>query len=91
MVFLECADDQVEGALDLPVGEQMRAVFPARHHAQADPVGLGEAGQGLVHPGQVRGAVVGQGQQHADQQGAGQQLAGPDADRQHCLDPARHL
>ena len=43
------------------------------------------------NPGHVRGPVTGQGQQHAGEQGADQQLAGADADRQEGLDPARDV
>jgi hypothetical protein len=36
----------------------------------------------MVHPGQVGRPVIGQGQQHAQQQGADQQLPGADPDGQ---------
>jgi len=47
----ERAGDQAEGALGLPVGEQMRAVFPVREHAEPPLVVFGQAGQGLVDAG----------------------------------------
>ena len=73
--------DQAEGVLGLPVGEQVRAVFPVRDHAEPPLVVFGQADQGLVHAGQVGGPVVGLGQAHAGQQGADAQLPGPHADR----------
>ena len=67
----------------------MRAVFPVRDHAEPPLVVFGQAGQGLVHAGQVRGPVVGLGQPHAGQQGADAQLAGPHPGREHGFDPGR--
>jgi hypothetical protein len=86
MLFFQRGDDQAAGALGLPAGQQVRAVFPAGDDAEADAVGLGEVGEGLVHPGEVRGAVVGQGEQHAGEQGADLQLARAGAGGQHRLD-----
>jgi len=34
LVLAECCGDQAESALGLPVGQQVRAVFPVRDHAQ---------------------------------------------------------
>ena len=88
-VLAEGRGDQAEGALGLPVGEQVRAVFPVRDHAQPYLVVLGQAGQRLVHPGEVGGPVIGLGQAHAGQQGADAQLPGAHAGGQHGLDPRR--
>ena len=70
------AGDQAEGPLGLPVGEPVRAVLPVRDHAEPPLVVLGQGGQCLVDAGQVGGPVVGQHDQHAQQQGAGQAAAG---------------
>ena len=76
LVLAEGRGDQAEGPLGLPVGEQVRAVFPVRDHAEPPLLVLGQADQRLVHPGQVRGPVIGLGQAHAGQQGADAQLPG---------------
>ena len=89
LVLAEGRGDQAEGPLGLPVGEQVRAVLPVRDHAEPPLVVLGQADQRLVHPGQVRGPVIGLGQAHAGQQGADLQLPGAHADGQHGLDPRR--
>ena len=81
--------DQAEGPLGLPVGQLVRAVVPARDHAQPPLLVPGQAGQCLVHPGEVGGPVIGLGQAHAGQQGADFQLPGAHADGQHGLDPRR--
>src|ERR1019366_1817084 len=47
VVFTQRGDDQVAGALGLPVGQQVRAVLPAGEHAEADAVGLGKVSEGL--------------------------------------------
>ena len=83
------AGDEAEGALGLAVSQPVRAVLPVRDHAEAPLVVLGQRGQRLVDAGQVGGPVVGQHGQHAQQQGADQQLAGADPDGQQQLDPRR--
>ena len=80
---------EAEGPLGLPVGQQVRAVFPVRDHAQPPLVIFGQADQGLVDAGQVGGPVIGLGQAHPGQQGADRQLAVAHADGQHGLDPGR--
>jgi hypothetical protein len=67
MLFLQCLHQEAEGVLDLPVGELVRAVLPVLGDAEPDLVGGGQRGQRLVHPGQVRGPAVGQGELHAHQ------------------------
>jgi hypothetical protein len=81
--------DQAEGPLGLAVGEQVRAVFPVRDHAEPPLVVLGQGDQGLVDAGEVGGPVIGQHGQHAEQQGADGQLAGAHPDRQEHLDLRR--
>jgi len=88
-VLAEGRGDQAEGPLGLPVGQQVRAVFPVGDHAQP-PLGIfGQAGQCLVHPGEVGGPVIGLGQAHAGQQGADAQLPGAHPGGQHGLDLRR--
>ena len=89
LVIAEGGGDQAAGALGLPVGQQVRAVLPVRDHAQPPPGVFGQAGQRLVHPGQVGWPVIGLGQAHAGQQGADAQLPGAHPDGQHGLDPRR--
>ena len=88
-VFGQGAGDQAEGALGLPVGEQVRASLPVLGHAEPHLVGRGQGGQRAADPGQVRGPVTGLGQQHPGQQGADPQLAVPHPDRQQRLHPGR--
>ena len=57
--------DQAEGALGLPVGQQVRPVLPVGGPAQPPLVVAGQAGQCLVHAGEVGGPVTGLGQAHA--------------------------
>ena len=76
LVLAERPGDQAEGVLGLPVGQQVRAVLPVREDAEPPLLALGQADQGLVHPGQVRGPAVGEGEQHAQQQGPDGQLPG---------------
>ena len=64
-------------------------MLPVRDHAEPPLVVLGQAGQRLVHAGQVGGPVIGLGQAHAGQQGADPQLPGAHPDGQHGLDPRR--
>ena len=65
MVFGQRLRDEVEGVLDLPVGELVRAVLLLVQHAEPGLVCGGQAGERLMHPGQVRGPVIGQGELHA--------------------------
>jgi hypothetical protein len=65
MFFAQCFDDEAEGALDLPVGELVRAGLPVLGDGEPDLVFGGQRGERLVHPGQVRGPVIGQGEHHA--------------------------
>jgi hypothetical protein len=69
----------------LAVGELVRAVGPVLDDAEPFLVVLGQAGQRGVRSGEVGGAAVGQGEEHAGQQGAGFQLAAADGGRQHLL------
>ena len=68
--------DQAEGPLGLAVSQPVRAVLPVRDHAEPPLVVLGQRGQCLVDAGQVGGPVVGQHDQHAEQQGADRAAAG---------------
>jgi hypothetical protein len=61
--------------LSLPAGQRVRPAFPVREDAEPPLLALGQRGQRLMHPGQVRGAAVGEGEHHAQQQGADGQLA----------------
>ena len=79
LVLAERGRHQAEGVLGLPVGQQVRAVPPVRQHAEAPLLAPGQADQRLVHPGQVRGAAVGEREHHAEQQGADGQLPCPGA------------
>jgi hypothetical protein len=81
--------DQAEGALGLPVGELVRAGFPVLQHAEPDLVGLGQGGQRVADPGQVRGPLTGLGQQHPGQQGADPQLPAAHPGGQQQLNPRR--
>jgi hypothetical protein len=65
LVFAEGAGNQAEGALGLPVGQLVRAVFAVRDHPHPHLVMFGEADQGLAHAGQVGGPVIGQDEQAA--------------------------
>ena len=89
LVLGERVGDQAEGALGLPVSQQVRAVLPVRDHAQPPLLVFGQADQGLVHAGQVGGPVIGLGQAHPGQQGAGRQLPAAHSYGQHGLDPRR--
>jgi len=42
LVLFQGAGDQAEGALGLPVGEQVRAGLPVRQHAEPSLIGLGQ-------------------------------------------------
>ena len=83
------AGDEAEGPLGLPVSQPVRAVLPVRDHAEPPLVVPGQRGQCLVDAGQVGGPVVGQHEQHAEQQGADQQLPGAHPGGQEQLDPRR--
>jgi len=63
----QCVCDEAEGALNLAVGELVRAVLPVFGHAEPGLVTGGQGGQRGVDPGQVRGPAAGQGQLHAKQ------------------------
>ena len=89
LVLGERPGEQAEGVLSLPVGQQVRAVLPVREDAEPPLLALGQADQGLVDSGQVRGPAVGEGEHHAQQQGADGQLAAPGARRQQGLGPRR--
>ena len=82
VVFGQGAGDQAEGALGLPVGELVRAGLPVLGHAEPGLVGGGQGDQRVADPGQVRGPLIGLGQQHAGQQGADPQLPVAHPDRQ---------
>ena len=58
---------EVKGALDLPVGELVRAVLPVLGHAEPCLVGLGQRDQRLVHLGEVGGAAVIEDEHHPGQ------------------------
>ena len=62
-------------------------MLPVRGHAQPPPVVAGQADQGLVHPGEVGGPVIGLGQAHAGQQRADAQLPAAHPGREGGLDP----
>ena len=87
LVFFQGSGDQAEGALGLPVGEQVRAGSPLGDHAEPCLVVCGQGGQRLMEAGQVGRPVIGEDQQHAQQQGADKELAGADPDGQQYLDP----
>jgi hypothetical protein len=59
--------DQAEGVPGLAVGELVRAGVPGGGDAQPHLAGFGQAGEGGVHAGQVRGPAVVQGEVHARQ------------------------
>ena len=67
MLFSQGICDEAEGALDLAVGELVRAVLPVFGHAEPGLVTGGQGGQRGVDLGEVRGPAVGQGQEHAQQ------------------------
>ena len=67
MLFAERFHGEVKGVLDLPVGELVRAGLPVLYHAEPGLVSLRQCDQRLVHSGQVRGPVVGQGEHHPGQ------------------------
>jgi len=67
MLFGQRIHDEVKGAFDLPVGEQVRAVLPVLDHAEPGLVRRGERGQRRVHFGEAGGPAVSQGEQHAQQ------------------------
>jgi hypothetical protein len=58
---------EAEGALDLAVGELVRAAVPVFGHAEPGLVRAGQRGQRGVHLGQVRGPAVIQGEHHPGQ------------------------
>jgi len=90
MLLAQRIRDEVKGSLDLPVGELVRAGPPLFGDAEPGLVGLGQGGQRRVHPGQVRGPVIFQGEHHPGQQGTGRQLPVPHPGGQHLLDRRRH-
>ena len=65
----------------------MRALLPVRGYAEPPLVVPGQRGQCLMDAGQVGGPVVGQHDQHAQQQGTDQQLPGAHPGGQQQLDP----
>jgi hypothetical protein len=67
LVLGQRCGDQAESVLDLPVGELVAACLPAGSDAEPGLVGLGQAGEGGVHAGQVGGPAVGQGEHHPGQ------------------------
>ena len=67
---LQRGGDQAEGALGPAVGELVRARLPLLGHAEPGLVGSGQGGQRLMHPGEVRGPAVSQGEHDAQQSGA---------------------
>ena len=67
IVFGQCVCDEAEGALDLAVGELVRAVLLLFGHAKPGLVTGGQGGQRGVDLGEVRGPAAGQGQLHAQQ------------------------
>ena len=83
LVLAERPGDQAEGVFGLPVGQPVRAGLPVREHAEPPLVAFGQADQGVVDPGQVRGPAVGEREHHARQQGADGQLPAraPDGSR----------
>jgi hypothetical protein len=85
----ERARHEAEGVPGLPVGQQVRAVLPVREDAEPPLLAVGQADQGMVHPGQVGGPAVGGREHHAQQQGADGQLPGPHAGGEQALDPRR--
>ena len=58
LVFGERVRHECEGVPGLPAGQQVRAVLPVREHPRPDLVVCGQAGQRLVHAGQVGGPVI---------------------------------
>ena len=86
----ERRDDEPEGALDLAVGQQVRAVSPVGDDPEPPLLGFGEREQRLVDSAQVCRAAGGGDEQHPEQQRAHRQLPGADPDRQPQLDPAAH-
>ena len=67
LVLAQRPGHESEGVFDLPVGELVRPARPVCGHAEPRLVSFGQRGQRLVHPGQVRGPVIGQGEQHAQE------------------------
>ncbi len=67
MLLAQRIRHEVKGALDLPVGELVRAGPPLFGDAEPGLVGLGQGGQRRVDPGQVRGPVIFQGEHHPGQ------------------------
>jgi hypothetical protein len=73
-VLAEGRAGQPGGALGLPVSQLVRVVLPVRDDTGPPLPALAERGERLVHPGQVRGPVIGVSQAHPGQQGADLQL-----------------
>ena len=65
--------------LDLAIGEQMRPSCCKDENSEFQALLCSKADKGVVHPRQVCRAVVGPGQQHAQQQSAHRELAGAHA------------
>jgi len=65
LVLAEGVRDEIRGALDLAVGELVRAGLPVLGHAEPDLVIGGQGGQRLVHLGEAGGPAVSQGELHA--------------------------
>jgi hypothetical protein len=89
-LLFERAHHEGEGVLDLAIGEQVLGATPVDDHAQTQAIGGTEGNEGAMGPAQMGGPVVGGGHEEADEQGAHAELSGPDADRQHGLERARH-
>jgi hypothetical protein len=86
-LFLQRADHQREGPLELPVGERVLAGLPGGDHPEPPFVWRGQADQRLAHASEVRGTALGGDQQHPEQQRAHRQLPAARPDRQQRLEP----
>lgn len=64
----------------------MGTSLPVDHHPQAPAIGVTQCDQGGVDPAQMRWAMLGLGQQHAEEQRAHTELARTDPDGQEGLD-----
>jgi hypothetical protein len=67
LVLAQRLHHQSEGALDLPVGELVRAVLPFLGHAEPCLVGLGQGGERRVHLGEESWPAVSLGEHHPGQ------------------------
>ena len=64
----------------------MGTPFPVDHHPEASAIGITQSDQGGVDPAQMRRAMLGLGQEHAEEQRAHTELARTDPGGQEGLD-----